>query len=192
MVDTNTPPQHLQFNFLIDFPFGRGKRWLGKCQQAFERSGGRLAAWPAREDFTVTDFAITNTNWGPTHPLKKYKKSVPITDCISGTCLKEYEWFNGYIAPTAIAGVRRSMAIPMAAREPRPKSSLASPPVGCPTKRPWTSPAPRIRRGCRSAHRQVLRRPMTLPSAGLPDSHIRGEAAGEWHCHWIWHRPQQQ
>ena len=29
---------------------------------------------------------------------------MPITDCTSGTCLKEYEWFNGYIAPTAIAG----------------------------------------------------------------------------------------
>ena len=29
MVDTNNPPQHLQFNFLVDFPFGRGKHWLG-------------------------------------------------------------------------------------------------------------------------------------------------------------------
>ena len=103
MVDTNTPPQHLQFNFLVDFPFGRGKRWLGNANKPLnEVVGGWQLAGAGR--ITVTDFAITNTNWGPTNPLKKYKKSVQITDCTSGTCLKEYEWFNGYIAPTAIAG----------------------------------------------------------------------------------------
>ena len=44
MVDTNTPPQHVQFNGLIDLPFGRGKRWLGSVEQALERTSGRLAA----------------------------------------------------------------------------------------------------------------------------------------------------
>lgn len=49
-------------------------------------------------------FTINSGNWGPTNPLKVYKHSVPITDCRSGTCYKSYEWFNGYIPPTEIAG----------------------------------------------------------------------------------------
>jgi hypothetical protein len=103
MVDTNTPPQHLQFNGLIDFPFGRGKRWLSNVNKPLNEvvGGWQLAA---AGNFTVTDFAITNTNWGPTNPLVRYKKSAPITDCSSGQCVKEYLWFNGYIAPTAISG----------------------------------------------------------------------------------------
>ncbi len=103
MVDTNTPPQHVQFNGLIDFPFGRGKRWLSNVNKPLnEVVGGWQLAAAGR--FTVTDFAITTTNFGPTHPLVKYKKSAPITDCRSGNCVKSYEWFNGYIAPTAISG----------------------------------------------------------------------------------------
>ena len=87
MVDTNTPPQHLQFNGLIDFPFGRGKRWLGNVNKPLnELVGGWQLAGAGR--FTVTDFAITSTNWGPTNPLKIYKKSVPDHRLPSGTCLK--------------------------------------------------------------------------------------------------------
>jgi hypothetical protein len=103
MVDTNTPPQHVQFNGLIDFPFGRGKRWLSNVNKPLNEvvGGWQLAA---DGNLTVTDFAITTTNWGPTSKLAKFKKSALITDCTSGTCIKEYEWFNGYIAPTALSG----------------------------------------------------------------------------------------
>ena len=102
MVDTNTPPQHLQFNALIDIPFGRGKRWLSAVNKPMNElvGGWQLAA---AGHIQVTDFAVLTTNWGPWSRLVKYKKSAPITDCTSGTCLKEYEWFNGYIAPTALA-----------------------------------------------------------------------------------------
>jgi hypothetical protein len=103
MVDTNTPPQHLQFNALYDLPFGKGKRWLGNSNRALnEVVGGWQIA--AAGQFTVTDFAINNSNWGATSPLKKYKKSKMVTDCTSGQCVREYLWFNGYIAPTAISG----------------------------------------------------------------------------------------
>ena len=103
MVDTNTPPQHLQFNGLIDFPFGRGKRRLSNVNRPLNEivGGWQLAA---AGNLTVTDFAITTTNWGPASKLVKYKKSAPITDCTSGQCVKEYEWFNGYVAPTALSG----------------------------------------------------------------------------------------
>jgi len=109
MVDTNTPPQHLQFNGLIDFPFGRGKRWLSNVNKPLNElvGGWQLAA---AGNMTMKDFELNlsgssnKTNWGPTSKLVKYKKSAPITDCTSGQCVKEYEWFNGYVAPTAISG----------------------------------------------------------------------------------------
>jgi hypothetical protein len=103
MVDTNTPPQHIQFNGLIDFPFGRGKRWLSNINKPLDEvvGGWQLAA---AGRLVVTDFQITTTNWGPTSPLKLYKHKVLINDCSSGQCEKEYEWFNGYIAPTVITG----------------------------------------------------------------------------------------
>jgi hypothetical protein len=102
MVDTNTPPQHLQFNGLIDFPFGRGKRWLSGVNKPLDEivGGWQIAA---SGNLTVKDFAVLTTNWGPTSKLVRYKKSAPVTDCTSGSCVKEYEWFNGYIAPTALA-----------------------------------------------------------------------------------------
>lgn len=102
MVDTNTPPQHLQFNGLLDLPFGRGKRWLSGVNKPLNEAVGGWQISGAG-GVEITNFAITSTNWGPANPLKIYKKSAPITDCRSGTCLKAYEWFNGYIAPTAVS-----------------------------------------------------------------------------------------
>ena len=61
--------------------------------------------------FQIDDFAIASSNWGPTaasgaagKSLHVYKHGMPITDCTSGTCLKEYEWFNGYFGPSVLAG----------------------------------------------------------------------------------------
>jgi hypothetical protein len=103
MVDTNTPPQHLQFNGLLDLPFGRGKHWLSGVNKPVDEvvGGWQIAGAGGVE---ITDFAITSTNWGPTNPLHVYRKSAPITDCRSGICLKSYEWFNGYIPPTSLSG----------------------------------------------------------------------------------------
>jgi hypothetical protein len=101
--DSNTPAQHIQFNGLLDFPFGRGKRWLSGANKPLnEIVGGWQLASAGR--FTVSYMYVNTTNWGPTSPIKVYKHSAPITDCRSGVCLKSYEWFNGYIAPTANAG----------------------------------------------------------------------------------------
>jgi Carboxypeptidase regulatory-like domain len=103
MVDTHVPPQHIQYNALIDLPFGRGKRWLGNVNKGWnELVGGWQAAGSGY--FVVTDFAVTSSMWGPTNPLVKYKKSHLITDCTSGQCIKNYLWFNGYIPPTAVSG----------------------------------------------------------------------------------------
>ncbi|HEX4032220.1 MAG TPA: carboxypeptidase-like regulatory domain-containing protein [Terracidiphilus sp.] len=103
MVDTAVPKQHIQFNGIIDLPFGRGKRFLGNANRFLdELVGGFQLAGDG--NIVSQDFTITSTHWGPTNPLHVYKHGAKITDCRSGNCYKAYEWFNGYIAPTAISG----------------------------------------------------------------------------------------
>jgi hypothetical protein len=103
MVDTAIPKQHIQFNGIVELPFGQGKRFFGSVNRFVnELIGGYQIAGSG--SVSSQDFAITATNWGSTNPIKVYKHKAPITDCRSGTCFKEYEWFNGYIAPTAISG----------------------------------------------------------------------------------------
>jgi hypothetical protein len=110
MVDTNSPPQHLQFNGLLDIPVGRGKRWLGGVSKPLDELVG---GWQIAGAGSVANqnFYPNTANWGPTaasgaagNSLHVYKKSAPITDCRSGICVKSYEWFNGYIPPTSISG----------------------------------------------------------------------------------------
>jgi hypothetical protein len=110
MVDTNSPPQHLQFNGLLDLPFGRGKRWLSGVNKPLNElvGGWQIAAAGFVQN---QDFYVNTGNWGQTaasgsaaSSIHVYKKSAPITDCRSGKCVKSYEWFNGYIAPTSISG----------------------------------------------------------------------------------------
>ena len=103
MVDTAVPKQHIQFNGIVDLPFGHGKRILGNANRLLDEIvGGYQIAGSG--SVTSQDFTVTSTHWGATNPIKMYKKSAPITNCTSGTCYKEYEWFNGYIAPTTISG----------------------------------------------------------------------------------------
>lgn len=103
MVDTNNPAQHIQFNGIIDLPFGQGKKFFGHAGRALNEVVG---GWQIAGSGSVTsqDFHLSDSNWGPVHPLKIYKRSAPIKDCRSGVCQKEYLWFNGYISPTSIAG----------------------------------------------------------------------------------------
>lgn len=103
MVDTHTPPLAIQFNGLYDLPFGRGKHFLSGVNKPLNELVG---GWQLAGDGSISNstFQIGSTNWGPTNPLRIYKKGAPITDCRSGTCLKSYEWWNGYIPPTSISG----------------------------------------------------------------------------------------
>ena len=102
-VDTGVPKQHIQFNGIVDLPFGTGKRFLGNANHLVnELVGGFQLAGSG--GVTSQDFTVTSTHWGPPSLLKVYKHGAPVTDCRSGTCRKAYEWFNGYIPPTAVAG----------------------------------------------------------------------------------------
>jgi len=101
IVDTVSPKQHIQFNGVVDLPFGKGKKFLGDSNRFMNEIVGGFQLAGAGS-IVSQDFAINATNWGPTNPLKIYKHNAPITDCRGTVCLKEFQWFNGYIAPTVI------------------------------------------------------------------------------------------
>lgn len=106
--DVTVPIHHINFNGIVDLPFGSGKRFLGNANRfTNELVGGFQIAG----DGTVISQAFQPSagNWGPANPLHVYKHKVPITDCRSGVCYKEYMWFNGYLAPTVTTGVTGSV-----------------------------------------------------------------------------------
>lgn len=106
-VDTYFPKQEIKFNGIVDLPVGRGKRFLGNANRFVNEFAG---GWQIAGDGNIhsIDFAITSTNWGPTNPIHVYKHKAPINDCRSGVCYKEFEWFNGYLAPTVTTGFSNS------------------------------------------------------------------------------------
>ena len=99
VLDTSVPRHDIQFNGLIDLPFGRGKRFMGNANRFVNElvGGFQLAG-----DGSVTSqtFYVSSGDWGPNHPLHLYKHAHKVTDCRSGTCIEAYQWFNGYIAPS--------------------------------------------------------------------------------------------
>jgi hypothetical protein len=103
IVDTAIPKTHIQFNGIVDLPFGKGKKFLGNSNRFVDEVVGGFQL--AGDGQVISqDFGVGTGNWGPTSPIQVYKHGAPkITDCRSGTCYPAYMWFNGYISPTVNA-----------------------------------------------------------------------------------------
>lgn len=92
-------PHHIIFSYLVDLPFGTGKKFLGRSNRLVnELVGGYQISGVGHMTSGIINTA--SSNWGATNPLHLYKHKLPITDCTSGNCYPEYLWFNGYIPPT--------------------------------------------------------------------------------------------
>ena len=106
-VDTYQPKQEIKFNGIFDLPVGAGKRFLGNANRFVNEVVG---GWQVAGDGNIhmIDFSVATSHYGPTNPLHVYKHAAPVTDCRSGVCYKEYEWFNGYLAPTVTSGLTNS------------------------------------------------------------------------------------
>jgi Carboxypeptidase regulatory-like domain len=101
-LDSGIPPQHIGWNFIVDLPVGRGKKFLGNSNRLVNELVGDYQL--AGDGSMASEiFQPAASNWGPTSPIHIYKHKHPITDCRSGNCYPSYQWFNGYIAPTANA-----------------------------------------------------------------------------------------
>lgn len=100
VVDTNVPEHHVRFNAVVDLPFGRNKRFLGKASRwEDELVGGWQVA--AIGQVVSQAFFVGNSNWGAVNPLQSYKHGMNITDCQTGICQRAKLWFNGFILPSA-------------------------------------------------------------------------------------------
>ena len=99
-----TPYHHIQFNGIVDLPFGRGKRLFGNANRFVNEIIGGFQV--AGDGGLVSSQMPVPTSFGPVlSPLKVYKHKYPIVDCRSGNCYKAYMWFNGYLPPTVTTGV---------------------------------------------------------------------------------------
>jgi hypothetical protein len=107
-LDSNEPIHHIRFSGIVDLPFGRGKHFFSNVNHFWNEviGGFQLAG-----DGSIVSqlFQVGAANEGPAYPLHVYKHRHPVQDCRSGVCLKSYEWFNGYLAPTVTQGVAGSV-----------------------------------------------------------------------------------
>lgn len=108
-VDSAIPFHHIQFNGILDLPFGRGKRFFGNSNSFMNELIGGFSL--AGDGNIVSEvFQPGAGNWGATNPLKVYKHKAPITDCRSGVCHASFEWFNGYLAPTVVNAASKGVS----------------------------------------------------------------------------------
>jgi len=99
--DTATPFHHIRFNGIFNLPLGRGQKYFGNVNRLMDEliGGYQIAGFG---QIISQAFQPSAANWGPTQPIQVYKKARPVTDCRSGRCVKAYQWFNGYLAPSVI------------------------------------------------------------------------------------------
>jgi len=108
-VDSAIPMQHIQFNGIVDLPFGRGKRFLGNSNRFMnELVGGFEIAGDG--NIVSQNFNVSSGNWGGNNPIHVYKHKARITDCRSGVCHEAFAWFNGYLAPTVVNAATKGVS----------------------------------------------------------------------------------
>jgi hypothetical protein len=94
--DPDIPKHRLRWNWIVDLPFGRGKRFAGNAGGVLDRIVG---GWQIAGFGTTSSnyWALPTNNWGSLGDVDIYDKKYPIEDCRSGTCFQGYLWYNGYI-----------------------------------------------------------------------------------------------
>lgn len=106
--DSSQPTMHIRFNWLVDLPVGRGKRFFGNSNKFVDEIIGGFQLAGDANIFAPLVQTTAQTNWGAISPLHIYKHKYQVTDCTSGPCYKEYLWFNGYQSPAKTTGVAGS------------------------------------------------------------------------------------
>lgn len=99
--DGDVPNHHIRFNYLLDLPLGRGKKFAGNVGSGLDRliGGWQIAGYGS---LNSRWFALPATNFGAVNPVNILGK-VPINDCRGGACFAGYLYYNGYLPATVIA-----------------------------------------------------------------------------------------
>ncbi len=103
--DTGIPKHRVQWNWLADLPFGKGKllgRNAGKILDKFIGGWQLAGIGNLRSNY----FSLPTGNWNITgEPIQQYGYKYPIQDCRGGSCIPGYLWWNGYIPSNQINSV---------------------------------------------------------------------------------------
>lgn len=99
--DTGIPKHRVNWNFLVDLPFGKGKAIAGNANRVVNTL---IGGWQVAGNGTLTSryFQLPTSYWGPYNGVEVYGKQYPIQDCRSGVCYDGYLYWNGYIPANRI------------------------------------------------------------------------------------------
>jgi hypothetical protein len=99
--DTDIPKHRVNWNWIVDLPFGRGKP-LGRNAGGFINH--LIGGWQIAGNGSLVSryFQLPTNNWGPLNDVEIYGKKYPIQDCRSGACFDGYLYYNGYIPANRI------------------------------------------------------------------------------------------
>jgi hypothetical protein len=102
--DTTVPQQQIKWNWVVDLPFGRGRklggsmsRWLDAVVGGWQVTG--MGTWHTNY------FLLSTTNYPTGVKPQYYGHKYPIQDCRSGSCIPGYLMWNGYIPAHQINSV---------------------------------------------------------------------------------------
>jgi hypothetical protein len=99
--DTDVPKHRYNWNFIVDLPFGQGKRFGNQAGPVLDRviGGWQLAG---SGSMTSTWWSLPTGNWVFPNAVEVYGTKYKIQDCRSGVCYDGYLYYNGYIPANRI------------------------------------------------------------------------------------------
>jgi hypothetical protein len=103
--DTGVPHDELRWNWIVDLPFGRGKKIFGNANKFVD---GIIGGWQISSMGRWKNNWIglpTGDNWPTGEPIHYYGRDLPIQDCTQGACRNAYLMWNGYIPEYLINSV---------------------------------------------------------------------------------------
>ena len=99
--DTAIPHHRVRWNWLVDLPVGKGKRfgsgagpWMNRLIGGWQLAG--FGTWKSNY------WSLPTSNYGTFGPVDVYGTKYPIQDCRSGQCIPGYLYWNGYLPANQI------------------------------------------------------------------------------------------
>ncbi|MBL8174240.1 MAG: TonB-dependent receptor [Bryobacterales bacterium] len=94
--DIEIPQHRFNWNFIVDLPVGRGKRFAPNAGAILNRvvGGWQLAG---NGSMRSTWWGLPTGNWVFPNPVEIYGTQHKVQDCRSGVCRDAYLYYNGYI-----------------------------------------------------------------------------------------------
>ncbi|MFB3825424.1 MAG: carboxypeptidase regulatory-like domain-containing protein [Bryobacteraceae bacterium] len=100
-LDSEIPRHRVRWNWLVDLPFGRGKRFARSAGPVLNRIAG---GWQLAGTGNLNSrwWEMPADSWGYLSEPQFYGTKYPVEDCRSGQCVRGYLYFNGYLPANRI------------------------------------------------------------------------------------------